>query len=148
MTTIIKITELEDIDNSIDTTTLVPVVNMNGTPITEKANLQIIGDLILNNADGITFPEAANAIFADNANVSNTANRATYTNIVINSSQPNITSVGTLVNLQTTGNIQLASNISIEGNIDPLPATDTEIAFKVPVIINNKIYYLALTEDQ
>ena len=42
MATSIKITALTDIGNSITPTSLVPVVNMVGTPTTEKANLQIV----------------------------------------------------------------------------------------------------------
>lgn len=89
MTTSIKITALTDIGANIAYTTLVPVVNMGGTPTTEKANLQIVGNLILNGAGGSYFPAAAQSILAQT---------------VSNAAQPNITSVGTLTALTVTGN--------------------------------------------
>jgi hypothetical protein len=42
----IKITALQDIGANIAYTTLVPLVNMAGTPTTQKANLQNLGNLI------------------------------------------------------------------------------------------------------
>jgi len=100
MTTSIKITALTDIGANIAYTTLVPVVNMGGTPTTEKANLQIVGNLILNGAGGSYFPAAAEAILAQT---------------VSNAAQPNITSVGTLTGLTVTGNSSLG-NVSA-GNL-------------------------------
>jgi hypothetical protein len=86
----IKITALQDIGANIAYTTLVPLVNMAGTPTTQKANLQILGNLILNGAGGSYFPRAAQANLALN---------------VANAAQPNITSVGNLTSLRVTGNI-------------------------------------------
>ena len=77
----IKITELPNIGNNIAASTLIPVVNMAGVPITQKANLQITGNLILAGAGGAQFVPAAVANLA-------------YT--VVNSYQPNITRVGNL----------------------------------------------------
>jgi hypothetical protein len=77
----IKITALQDIGANIAYTALVPLVNMAGTPTTQKANLQILGNLILNGAGGSYFPRAAQANLALS---------------VANAAQPNITSVGTL----------------------------------------------------
>lgn len=94
MTTSIKITALTDIGANIAYTTLVPVVNMGGTPTTEKANLQIVGNLILNGAGGSYFPAAANALLAQT---------------VSNAAQPNITSVGTLTSLTVSGNSTLGN---------------------------------------
>lgn len=94
MTTSIKITALTDIGANIAYTTLVPVVNMGGTPTTEKANLQIVGNLILNGAGGSYFPAAANALLAQT---------------VSNAAQPNITSVGTLTSLSVSGNSTLGN---------------------------------------
>jgi len=94
MTTSIKITALTDIGANIAYTTLVPVVNMGGTPTTEKANLQIVGNLILNGAGGSYFPAAANALLAQT---------------VSNAAQPNITSVGTLTGLIVSGNSTLGN---------------------------------------
>jgi hypothetical protein len=90
MTQSIKITALTNIGANIAYTSLVPVVNMSGTPETQKANLQIVGNLILNGAGGSYFPAAAQAVLS--ATVSNAA-------------QPNITSVGTLTSLDVSGNI-------------------------------------------
>jgi hypothetical protein len=77
----IKITALQDIGANIAYTTLVPVVNMAGTPTTQKSNLQNLGNLILNGAGGSYFAPAARAISSQS---------------VTNAAQPNITSVGTL----------------------------------------------------
>lgn len=96
----IKITALQDIGANIAYTTLVPVVNMAGTPTSQKSNLQNLGNLILNGAGGSYFPRAAQA------NIALT---------VANAAQPNITSVGTLTSLAVTGNIN-AGNID-GGNI-------------------------------
>ena len=86
----IKITALADIGNAISYTTLFPVVSMQGTPTTDKANLQIIGNIILNGAGGSYFPAAAQSLLALS---------------VANAAQPNITSVGTLTALTVLANI-------------------------------------------
>ena len=86
----IKITALADIGTAISYTTLFPVVSMQGTPTTDKANLQIIGNIILNGAGGSYFPPVAQAFLAQT---------------VTNAAQPNITSVGTLTGLSVIGNI-------------------------------------------
>jgi len=101
MTTSIKITALPSIGANVSYTTLVPVVNMTGTPETQKANVQIMGNLILENAGGPYFPAAAQAVLAQT---------------VTNASQPNITSVGTLLTLNVTGDVG-TGNIS-SGNVD------------------------------
>jgi len=94
MTQQIKITALTNIGGGIDYTTLVPVVNMSGTPETQKANLQIVGNLILSGAGGSYFIPAARASLAEK---------------VSNAAQPNITSVGTLTSLTVSGNITAAN---------------------------------------
>jgi hypothetical protein len=96
----IKITALQDIGANIAYTTLVPLVNMAGTPTTQKSNLQNLGNLILNGAGGSYFPRAAQANLALS---------------VANAAQPNITSVGNLTSLRVTGNI-ITGNIN-GGNI-------------------------------
>ena len=106
MTTIsgIKITALQDIGASnISYTTLVPVVKIGNstTTITEKANLQLVGNLILNSAGGYYFPPAAVAVIAQS---------------VSNAAQPNITSVGTLTSLTLSGNLN-TTNIILTGQI-------------------------------
>jgi len=92
----IKITALQDIGANIAYTTLTPVVNMAGTPITQKATLQNIGNLILGGAGGSYFPRAAQANIALS---------------VANAAQPNITSVGTLTSLNVAANVT-AGNIN------------------------------------
>lgn len=96
----IKVTSLTNIGGNIAYTTLVPVVNMSGTPETQKANLQIVGNLILQGAGGSYFAAAANAVLAQS---------------VTNAAQPNITSVGTLTALTVTGNVS-AGNANL-GNL-------------------------------
>jgi hypothetical protein len=98
----IKITALNNIGNSIAYTTLVPVVNMAGTPTTEKANLQILGNLILSGAGGSYFAPAAQAVNAQT---------------VSNAAQPAITSVGTLTGLTVGGvsNLGPVANVTITG---------------------------------
>jgi hypothetical protein len=90
MTTSVKITALNPIGANIAYTSLVPVVNMTGTPTTEKATAQVLGNLILNGAGGSYFPAAA---------------QATLAGTVTTAAQPNITSVGTLTSLAVTGNV-------------------------------------------
>ena len=82
--TTITITELTNIGSNIAYDTLVPVVNMTGTPETQQANLQILGNLILSQAGG-NFVVAAAA------------------NTIVNAVQANITSVGTLTGLNVSG---------------------------------------------
>ena len=96
MATSVKITALTNIGANIAYTTLVPVVNMSGTPTTQKANLQIVGNLILSGAGGSYFPAAAQAVLAQT---------------VTTAAQPNITSVGTLTSANVTGNLS-AGNIN------------------------------------
>jgi hypothetical protein len=102
MSTNIKITALNDIGSNIAYTTLVPVVDMSGTPTTKKANLQIVGNLILSGAGGSYFAPAAQAVLAQT---------------VTNAAQPNITSVGTLTSLTVTGtaNLGQVTNVKIAG---------------------------------
>lgn len=101
MTTSVKITGLNPIGANIAYTTLVPVVNMSGTPTTEKATAQVLGNLILSGAGGSYFPAAAQAVLAQT---------------VVNAAQPNITSVGTLTSLNVTGNI-VAGSFSGDGSL-------------------------------
>ena len=80
----IKITELPNIGNNLAANSLFPIVNMAGVPTTQKANIQITGNLILSGAGGANFVPAALSELA-------------YS--VVNAAQPNITSVGTLTGL-------------------------------------------------
>lgn len=98
----IRITALTDIGNNIAYSSLIPVVDMAGTPTTKKANLQIVANLVLSGAGGSYFAPAARAILAQS---------------VTNAAQPNITSVGTLTSLAVSGNVNLGavSNVRITG---------------------------------
>lgn len=73
----IKITQLTDIGANLAANTLVPVVDMSGTPTTDKANLQIIGNLILSGAGGANFAAAAKV---------DIANTSSNTQVLFNSS--------------------------------------------------------------
>jgi hypothetical protein len=101
MATSIKITELADIGAAIAPSTLVPVVNMVGAPETEKANLQIVGNLILGGAGGGNFVQAA---------------RAGTAGTVTTAAQPNITSTGSLTGL-TVSNASGIVNFSNTANV-------------------------------
>ena len=101
----IKITSLNNIGANIAYNTVFPLVNLAGTPVTQKGNLQIIGNLILNGAGGPYFPPVAQAVLAQS---------------VTNAAQPNITSVGTLTSLNMGGeaNLGSVSNVTILGGIN------------------------------
>ena len=79
--TAIKITSLPNIGNNIAPSTIIPVVNVAGAPVTQRANLQITGNLILAGAGTANFVPAglANLAYA-----------------VVNSNQSNITRLGNL----------------------------------------------------
>jgi hypothetical protein len=96
--TTVKITELTDIGANLATSTVVPVVNMAGTPTTQKTNIGNIANIILEGA-GVDYPEATVALLAQT---------------VSNAAQPNITSVGTLTTLAVSGNAAF-SNVSTLG---------------------------------
>jgi hypothetical protein len=103
----IKISQLPPIGNTIPGNTLVPVVNMTGTPDTQKATIANIANAVLSQAGNLY-------ISAGQANVANFAGQA---GSVSNSMQPNITSVGILSNLTVEGLVNLGnvSNLVIYG---------------------------------
>ena len=102
MATNIKITALNDITSANMTyNDIVAVVDMNGTPETKKANVQLIGNLILSGSGGSNFAKAA---------------QATNAETVSNAAQPAITSVGTLTAVTVTGNVA-AGNVSGTGGV-------------------------------
>ncbi len=103
MTTTIKITELTNIGANLASSTVIPVVNMAGTPTTEKTILGNIANVVLAGAGG-------NYVFAAKATTATTANT------VLTNAQPNITSVGTLTSLTVTGNIS-SGNISTTNGV-------------------------------
>lgn len=98
----IRITALTNIGNDIAYSSLIPVVDMAGTPTTKKANLQIVGNLFLEGAGGSYFAPAARSITAQT---------------VTTAAQPNITSVGTLTSIAVSGTANLGSvnNVKISG---------------------------------
>jgi hypothetical protein len=115
MTTTIKITELTNIGANLASSTVIPVVNMAGTPTTEKTVLGNIANVVLAGAGG-------NYVAAAKATTATTANT------VLTNAQPNITSMGNLtgltvsnvtgiVNFTTTANVTLGnvSNLHIAG---------------------------------
>ena len=97
--TTVKITELANIGANLATSTVVPVVNMVGTPTTQKTTVGGIANLILEGA-GVDYPEATVALLAQT---------------VSNAAQPNITSVGTLTNVVVSGNATVNGNITSNG---------------------------------
>lgn len=99
--TTVKITELTNIGANLATSTVVPVVNMAGTPTTQKTTVGNIANLILEGA-GTDYPEASVALLAQT---------------VSNAAQPNITSTGTLTGLTVSGNTNLGAvaNVRITG---------------------------------
>jgi hypothetical protein len=100
----IKITSLNNIGSNLAANSVFPVVNLSGTPTTDKANLQIIGNAILSGAGGSSFVQAAQATLAQS---------------VTNAAQPNITSVGTLTSLNMGGNLNISvGNLKITGGIN------------------------------
>jgi hypothetical protein len=104
MATNIKITALTDITSANMTyNDLVAVVDMNGTPETKKATVQLLGNLILAGAGGSSF------VKAEIANLAATVTTA---------AQPNITSTGTLTSSAVTGNVvagNLTANATVAG---------------------------------
>jgi hypothetical protein len=97
--TTVKITELADIGANLASSTVVPVVNMAGTPTTQKTNIGNIANIILEGA-GVDYPEATVALLAQT---------------VSNAAQPNITSVGTLTTLAVSGNASVNGNLTSNG---------------------------------
>lgn len=125
MATQIKITELGNITiGDLTYTALFPTVNMVGTPITQKATLQQIGAVILSSAGGANFPAA---------------NIANISYNVVNASQPNITSVGTLTSLTVSGNVTVGG-----GNILTKATTAYNTSRTTTVTVDNIIARVAV----
>lgn len=115
-----KITGLNDLE-VVTGNIIIPVVDPTITPATPdgqtlQANVQQLGDYILAEA-GNLFPEA---------NVANT---------VKNNAQPNITSVGTLVNLSVSGSAIFGANLSVANHITANDVTANTV-FANTVIAN------------
>jgi hypothetical protein len=124
MATQIKITELGNITSpNLVSTTLFPVVNMVGTPITQKATLQQIGNMVLASAGSANFSPA---------------NLANIAYSVANAAQPNITSVGTLTSLVVSGNISVGG-----GNITTKSNTGYNVIRNTTVAVDNIVARVA-----
>ena len=98
--TTIKITELTNIGANLASTTVFPVVNMSGTPTTEKTVLGNIANVILSGAGGNYVAVGA----------------ATLAGTVTTNAQPNITSTGSLTGL-TVSNAAGTVNFSNTANV-------------------------------
>jgi len=73
-------------------------------------------------------------VSASNANLGNVARANFFTGVLTTSSQPNITSVGTLLNANTSGNFSAAGNViatTFQGNVDA--DTITANAYTAPI---------------
>ena len=89
----IKISQLPNINGNLTSLSLIPIVSTNGANTTDK----------------VTVANLANFIVGQTGNLIVNANVANLAYNVINASQPNITSVGTLSNLNVTGFVNLGS---------------------------------------
>jgi len=98
--TTIKITELTDIGANLASSTVLPVVNMSGTPTTQKTVLGNIANVILGGAGGNYVAVGA----------------ATLAGTVTTNAQPNITSTGSLTGL-TVSNAAGTVNFSNTANV-------------------------------
>ena len=97
----IKISQLPNISANLNGESLLPIVSTNGTFVTDKVSVE----------------QLANFILDESGNLFSSANIATLSYDVINSAQPNITSVGNLTTLTVTGDVVFGdiSQITIEG---------------------------------
>ena len=113
MATSIKITSLPDIGIGIAPDTVVPVVNLAGTPTTEQANVQLIGNLILAGAGGSDFAPAhiATTALGVNANISNVHISGGANGYVLKTD-----GVGNLAWVAQTGGSGNTGNIGFVGN--------------------------------
>ena len=135
--TTVNITSLPNIGNLLTSNSILPIVSTVGSGSTDK----------------ITVGALANYILVQTGNLLPPAQQALTSQTVTNAAQPNITSTGTLTSLSVSGNVTVNntltfSNIVQSSNTTPLAATDTTIAFKVPIVINGVTYYIALTAAQ
>ena len=135
--TTVKITSLPNIGNQLTSNSILPIVSTVGTATTDKTTVGALANYILVQT-GNTLPPAQQALTSQT---------------VTNAAQPNITSTGILTSLSVSGNVTVNntftfSNIAQSSNTTPLAATDTTIAFKMPIVINGVTYYIALTAAQ
>jgi hypothetical protein len=132
------------------------MLNQNNVPAGTEVKGPITFDSTLSATGNITAPN-----FIGNVSIANVVGNAAFANVagfVSNAAQSNITSVGTLTGLSVSGNANVG-NLSIAGNTilsanlaqagaAPIAATDTTIAFKMPLTIAGNTYYIALTAAQ
>jgi hypothetical protein len=100
-----------DVSGEITSDTLIA----NNATVTELLTVGSIGgdgSALYNIFGPNVLGKVANAIFSDNANLANTANYAIH---VTDSNQPNITSLGTLVDLTVDGSVTIAQDLSVDG---------------------------------
>jgi hypothetical protein len=129
----------------------------NGSPGGSNTQVQFNDNGVLRGSSALTFNKDSNTLTTTNIVASSitgslfgTAFLATQ---VTTGAQPNITSTGILTSLSVSGNVTVNntftfSNIAQSSNTTPLAATDTTIAFKMPIVINGVTYYIALTAAQ
>ena len=144
--TTIKITELSDIGANLTTSTVVPVVNMAGTPVTQKTNIGNIANITGNlRVDGIiqsngnvtsnAFINGNNASFTNFANIGGNllANNIT-SNALLTTANANISS--NLVTNNATVNLELSGNTAnFSGNV----IVPKFITFSVPCGVNTTL---------
>ena len=132
------------------------MLNQNNVPAGTEVKGPITLDSTLSSTGNITAPN-----FIGNVSIANVVGNAAFANVagfVSNAAQSNITSVGTLTGLSVSGsanvgNLSIAGNTILSANLAqsgaaPLAATDTTIAFKMPLTIDGNVYYIALTAAQ
>lgn len=107
----IKISQLPNVSQNLTSGALIPIVSTNGTYTTDKVSVSNLANFILN--------EAGNTLA--NASIAN----LTYN--VVNASQPNITSLGTLSSLNVVGTANLGylnDVVILGGNLGYVLSTD------------------------
>ena len=95
-------------------------------------------DGVMDGSSELTWDETTLSVIgnvsATNANLGNAAVANYFTGVLTTSSQPNITSVGTLLNANTSGNFSAAGNViatTFQGNVDA--DTITANAYTAPI---------------
>jgi hypothetical protein len=99
--------------------------------LTISGNLVSTTGVIYGNAAGLTQIPGGNIVGNISGNISNAAHAGTA-NTVVNNAQPNITSVGTLTNLDVNGNTTVGGNLTVNGNL--IYINVTELSIKDPII--------------
>jgi hypothetical protein len=173
--TTVNITSLPNIGNLLTSNSILPIVSTVGTATTDKITVGALANYILLQAGNLLPPsqQALTAQTVTNAAQPNITLVGTLTSLSVlgNTIVGNLSTAGTISaagttivgNLSTTGTISAVGN-TVVGNVTvnntltfsniaqsgttPLAATDTTIAFKVPIVINGVTYYIALTAAQ